>query len=302
MEARARGNYAHATALLEESLAHHRAMGNREGIMQGGLGLSLSHLALVLREQGEHARATTLYEECLALHRELGDREGMGRTLMGLGDVARDQGDTERIGLYCEESLALFRELGVMWAAGFSLNNLALAAYLEGDLARAASRAEESEAVFRGLEAGLGPAEVLVTMGRVRGAQGQAEAARASLVEAFQLACAEGPRWLVAAAMEELGTQLVRQGQPKQGVHLLAAATTLRHAMGAPVRPTDRPALEDALAVARQALDGAAFTDAWATGQTLPLEQVVAYVLAGLPDTSDGAEPASGARLGRMAR
>ena len=74
-------------------------------------------------------------------------------------------------------TLALFRELGQTWAIGFSVNNLALAAYLEGDLALAARQAEESAALFRGLEAGPSLAEVLITLGRIREAQGAAEAA-----------------------------------------------------------------------------------------------------------------------------
>src|SRR5207248_3906359 len=116
-------------------------------------------------------RASAFYEESLALHRELGDREGIGNALLGLGDIARDLGDTARVRRYCEESLALFRELGHTWV-GFSLNNLALAAYLDGDLALAAQRAEESAALFRSLQAGPSLAEVLVTLGRLRGAQG----------------------------------------------------------------------------------------------------------------------------------
>src|SRR5262249_35072854 len=152
-------------------------MGNREGPMHHGLGLSLTRLAWVLGEQGEYARAIALYEECLQLVRGLGDQDGIGIVLLGLGDLARNQGDTARVRLYCEESLALFRELDhEWWAIGFLLNNLALAAYLEGDLALAARQVEEAVALFRDLQAGPSLAEVLVTLGRVRGAQGETAA------------------------------------------------------------------------------------------------------------------------------
>jgi tetratricopeptide (TPR) repeat protein len=277
MEARAGGDYARATILLEESLARHRAQGNREGILVGGLGLSLSRLALVLAEQGEYARATALHEECLALVRGLGDREGVGITLLGLGDIARDQGVAARTRTYCEECLALFRDLGYQWAIGFSLNNLALAANLDGNLALAAQQAEESVAIFRGLQAGPSLAEVLVTLGRVRDAQGEGAAAHAHLTEALTLASAQGPRVVVAAALDALGVQEVRLGRAQQGVHLLAAAARLRQAMGTPVRPADRPNIEAALAAARGVLDDAAFAEAWATGQALPVARIVAH-------------------------
>jgi tetratricopeptide (TPR) repeat protein len=292
LEARSGGDYVRATALLEEVLARHRALQRREGVMRGGSERPLSDahhytiLALVLREQGAYARASALCEESLALSRQRGDAEGIGVVLLSLADLARDQGDAAGVRAYCEESLDLFRELGHTWV-GFVLNNLAQAAYLEGDLALAARQAEESEAVFRGLGAGPSLAEVLVTLGRVRGTQGEAVAAQAALSEALTLASAQGPRFVVAAALDELGVLAVRQGQAQQGVHLLAAAAMLRGSMGTPVRPADRPALEAALAAARASLGDIAFDDAWVAGQRLPVDQIVTQALTGPGD--DGA-------------
>jgi non-specific serine/threonine protein kinase len=287
LEARSGGDYVRATTLLEEVLARHRALQRREGETRGGSERPLSDahhytiLALVLREQGAYARARALCEEGLALSRERGDAEGIGVVLLSLADLARDQGDAPEVRAYCAESIDLFRELGHTWV-GFVLNNLAQAAYLEGDLALAARQAEESEAVFRGLGAGPSLAEVLVTLGRVRGTQGEAMAAQAALSEALTLASAQGPRVVVAAALDELGVQAVRQGQAQHGGRLLSGAAALRQAMGTPVRPADRPALESALAAARACLGDRAFDAAWAAGHSLPVEQVVADALAGL--------------------
>jgi hypothetical protein len=51
--------------------------------------------------------------------------------------------------------------------------------------------------------------------------------------------------------------------------------------MGAPVRPADRLALEGAQAAARLALGDAAYAEAWATEESLPLEQIVLQAGAG---------------------
>jgi tetratricopeptide (TPR) repeat protein len=283
LEARAEGDYARATALFEESLAQHRRWAHRERAPDGDLGLTLSWgyrytlLALVLREQGEFARATGLCEECLARARERGDTQDIGMALLGLADLARDQGDAARVRALCEECLSHFQHLRDPWAIGFALNNLALADLMDGDLSLAARHVDESEAVFRELEAGPNLAEVLVTAGRVRGARGEAAAARASLTEALALAWAKGPRWFVAAALEGLGVQAVRQGHARHGVELLATAAALRRAMGTPVRPADLPTLEGAMATARAALASPAFEEAWTDGEILPLEQIVAH-------------------------
>jgi tetratricopeptide (TPR) repeat protein len=303
MEVRAQGDYARALAILEECLAQYRGAAHRERVLDGEPGLSRAWgyrytvLALVLREQGAYARASALCEECLALARELGNTEGIANALLGLGDLARDQGEAGRVRAYCEECLVLFRELEQQWAIGFTLNDLALAAYLEGDLALAARQAEESDSIFRGLQGGSSLAEVLITVGQIRRAQGEIAAARMSLTEALSLAWAKGPRVVMAAALDELGVQAVRQGQAEHGVHLLGAAAALRQAMGTPVRPADRPAIEAALAAAHASLGEIAFNDAWAAGQRLPVEQVVADALAGpagmTPPAATGHRPAA---------
>jgi non-specific serine/threonine protein kinase len=274
--ARASGDYTRATALLEECLAENRRLGRRGSSMYGGLELSLALLAMVMREQGKYARATALCEECLSLNRELADAEGIADALLKMADLARDQGETRQARALSEESLARFQELGHPRQIAFSLNNLAQAAYLDGDLAEAASRAEKSATIFRGMQAESCLAEVLITLGQVRGAQEQASVAHAHLTEALTLARAAGPRLFVATALEALGAQAVWQAEVQHGVQLLAAAARLRRVMGTPVRPADRPVIEAALAHARVSLDDVAFEAAWAAGETLPLEQIVA--------------------------
>jgi non-specific serine/threonine protein kinase len=281
MEARASGNYGPATALLQECAAQNRRLGRRGRAMHGGLEFSLSLLALVLREQGEHMHAYRLCEECLALSREVGDAEGIAIALLSLSDLARDQGETRRVNVLCEECLACFRDLGHRWGIGFSLNNLALAACLDGDLALAADYAEESAVIFRELQAWPSLAEVLITLSRIRETQGAIEVARPHLVEALELAAPAGPRIFMAAALEELGVQEVRQGHARSGLQLLAAAAALRQAMTTPIRPVDRLRIEQALAAAHTALGADVYAHAWATGQALPLAQIVTSIAAG---------------------
>jgi tetratricopeptide (TPR) repeat protein len=285
--ARAGGEYARATTLLEECMIQYRRLDHQAGTMDMTLGLSLSWgyrytiLALVLREQGEYARATALCAECLARARELGDPEGIAIALLSLSDLARDQGAAEQVRVHCGECLTLFRELGNMWGTGFTLNNLAQVDYSDGDLVRAASYAEESTAIFRGQQADPSLAEVLITLGRIRETQGAIEVARAHLVEALELAAPAGPRIFMAAALEELGVQEVRQGHARSGLQLLAAAAALRQAMSTPIRPVDRLRIEQALAAAHTALGADIYAHAWAAGQALSLEQIVTGIAAG---------------------
>jgi tetratricopeptide (TPR) repeat protein len=276
-QARAEGYYGLATTLLEDLLARQAAQGEHTTVGSAALAVSFDklQLGLVLREQGDFMRAAALIEEALALHRAIGDRASVAFALLGLGDIARDQGDSASVREYCEPSLAILRELGMQWAIGFALNNLALAAYCENDLRKAFTLVDESIALFRSLKDDVSLSEVLITWGHILKVQGDAEAAYAALTEALQLALAVGPRLFVAAALEAIASVVVAQGQANLVVRLLAAATTLRVQMGAPVRPVDRFVVEQALAIARSTLGADVFAAVWSESENRPLEQLL---------------------------
>ena len=272
---RSAGEYPRATALMEEALAHHRALNDQGCMSVGGLGYSLYELGLVLREQGDFARAAALFEECVEFHRARGDREGMGIGLLGLGDIARDQGDIAQIRKYSAESLVSLQELNVRWAIGFALNNLALGEYLEGNLTRALAIAKESVSLYRSQNIEASLAEVLVTQGNILRAQGDLTAAEDSLTEALRLALVVGPRLIVATALEALASVTIDQGNAVAAARLLSAASKLRAQMGAPIRPVDQPAFERALSMARSSLEPETFSAVWSEAETVTLDQIV---------------------------
>lgn len=281
-QARAAGHYLRATALLEDALARHRALGDRQGIGTGGLGLSLYELGLVRREQGDFGRAMALFEECIEFHRTLGDREGITIGQMGLGDLARDQGDSAGVRKYCEQGLADARELGLQWAIGFLLNNLALAALMDGKLTQALALVNDSLSLFHTLRSEASIAEVLITQGQILGEQGKWRPAYAALAEALRLAWSLGPRLIVAAALEGLASVLARANSSHQdvvqAVRLLSTAAALREQMGAPLRPADQAASRRALAASHTTLGDPDFATVWAEARKLPLEQIISTI------------------------
>jgi hypothetical protein len=115
-------------------------------------------------------------------------------------------------------------------------------------------RAKESVALFRSLQAGGSLAEVLITLGQILWAQEKPTAAEEAITEALHLALAVGPRLMVAAALEGLGSVVVAQGRAELAAHLLAGAAALRAEMGTPVRPVDQAVVEQMLATARSTL------------------------------------------------
>src|SRR5262249_43332691 len=154
---------------------------------------------------------------------------------------------------------------------GFALNNLALGACQEGDLIRALALVSECVVLFRTQQVDASLAEVLITLGQILSAQRDAAGACGAPTEALRLAPALGPRLLVAAALERLAGVVVVQDLARLAVQSLAAASALRAQMGAPVRPADQAAMDNALATARSMLGVDAFAAVWAEAQALPL-------------------------------
>ncbi len=139
MFASARGDYAGAEKLAEESLTLARRLGER-----GAEAAALYSLGDALRAQGDDARAEELFERSLTLCRELGDHAGVTRAIMGLATLLRQRGDLARAAALLEEGLTHARALGSDWAVSNVLISLGHVARARGDGARAERLYRES--------------------------------------------------------------------------------------------------------------------------------------------------------------
>lgn len=277
-QARSAGDYAQSTTLLNQELVRHRALVDRGELPQATLVPLFQELAMVMREQGDYEHAQALWQECLALQQTADDRIGVAVAQMGLSDIARDCGDSTTVRRWCDQCLPLFRAINEERAIGYCLNNLALAAYLDGDLAQAATLLEEGIAIFQTLLGGPSLGEFLVTRGRIQLGQGKGGPALDDLNRAVRIAWIEGPRWLLAYALEALGEALAQDKAAEQvdrAVQLLSAADQLRRRMGAPVRLADQPALTRTIASAQTRLGTEYFSAVWSAAMELPLAQLL---------------------------
>jgi predicted ATPase/class 3 adenylate cyclase len=127
------GDLPRARALLEESLALYRKLGDRRGLAR-----TLNSLGLVGFELGETDRASSLWEEGLSLAREIGAQDLVSTLLNNVGEAARIQGDYERARKLYEEALDMDGEVSTQGTA-IRLMNLGLVAYSQGDYAAARS-------------------------------------------------------------------------------------------------------------------------------------------------------------------
>jgi tetratricopeptide (TPR) repeat protein len=129
---REQGDHAAARALSEESLALHRATGDRAGVAD-----ALAVLAEAAHALGDHSAARALYEQAWQLTREVGHPKQLPWPPHNLGCLALDRGDYPAARTLLTEALALRRTHDDTMGTLYSLLAFASLAAAEGRPARA---------------------------------------------------------------------------------------------------------------------------------------------------------------------
>jgi predicted ATPase len=269
--ARNRSDFGQAAAWFEEELALARSTGDR-----WYQATALHMLAEMARCQGDHGRATALAAESAILFDDLGDHWGLAQALAVQGNSARDCGATEEGAALLEESLAIARDLGHTRDIAQALAGLGDIARMWGDVDGAAALLEESLALLEPLGDRRRQIRSLTALGQVCRAQGDGARATAHYRESLELCRAIGDRLGVAENLEGLAGVI---GPAVRAAQLLAAAATLRTALGAPLPPASRAGHMGIVSELRAALGDKVFASAWAAGTAAPLEAAIVEAL-----------------------
>ncbi len=98
----------------------------------------------------------------------------------------------------------------------------------------------------------------------------------------------------MAYGLEGLAGVAAAQGQPQRAARLFAVAQALRDTIRVPVPPFERVRYEQTLLSVQAALGEETFTALWTVGQTLPLDQTIADILAPLEPATAHARATAG--------
>lgn len=315
--AHAQGDYAHAPALAEESLAEARRAGDEREVM-----LALDVMSLLAEYREDYQRAVRLLEEALALGRKTGDTAGTARALVRLGSVKlTEEADRPATLHLIEEGLALYRELGHKGGISSSTRALALAHAVAGHEDTAIALLEDSIAMCKELGDKGGTAFATLGLAFIAMNRGDTQEAKTRSQESFSLYTEVGNKWGIAGSLvflahlatldsdftngaalarrsmglyRELGEAVGAQhcffvfaviarktGNEERAVRLIAAADDLRGRHIPPVwslRPFTFP-FEEETALLRGALGEERYGRAWREGKAMAVEEATAYAL-----------------------
>ncbi len=165
--AKRQGNYQVAAALLEESVASYRELGEAHGLAE-----ALIHLGLSLAYMQRFSEARSLIEQSIALSRETDDTWLLGFALDSLTRLAWKQGDIETTRALAEQGLQLAPLLGEIRAQISPRKLLATVALVEGDYSRAADLAKDLLAISQEVSDRESEFSALLTLGTAALRQG----------------------------------------------------------------------------------------------------------------------------------
>jgi predicted ATPase/class 3 adenylate cyclase len=255
------------------------ALEQTEGIVSLHRARVLAGGAMLARARVDYAEARRLLEECIDAQRQLGDEAGVAFSIKDLGNLEVDQGNVEGAEKLYSESLAEWRRLGDKEGIAQTLNNLGFIAQIKGDQNEAMKLLDESLGIFRQVRDKQGIARALMNIAVSTGELGDNERAvklsRESLVLWRQL----GDKWDVADCLEDLAGELHELGLSHQAAAIYGGAETLRWAIGAPRPPVEQETYEQHVDAVHNALGDAGFSEGWARGSAMRMEEIIDYAL-----------------------
>jgi predicted ATPase len=259
---------------FEEAVALGRELDDRHA-----LGKALGGLGEIAQFRGDYELARKLYLESLALHREMGDRGNKtGWVLHHLGGLALDQGALEEAQQYFAESLIYFQardepSRDQIMAVAHTRAKLGLVALEQKRYAEAADLLQGSLSELRAMFAEWNWGWVIEHLGEAVLGLGDLKRAADCFRQSLRIQFEERSFHGIAHSLQGLASIALAEGQGMKAVRLLSGAQVIYERYPHPERRRRR--FEAIVTRSRAALDPMVFSDAWAAGQTLPLEQIV---------------------------
>jgi tetratricopeptide (TPR) repeat protein len=259
---------------------------------ESGIGHLHLQRVLLAAAEGDIARTRTLYVDALARARASGD-EALLNAALSMGLLAIGWGDYQGARQALQEWLTVARARHDLVSIAGSTLRLGIVARLQGDFERAHDLLRAGLAASRAAGSTIHLAAARAALGDVARQQGDLAHARA---EYDALLAAAGERYdddagSMVMISESHGRRVIlchyavlaiQEGAHARGVRLLGAALPAAQAFLRVSCPDVQLDCEAALATARTTL-GEAAAVAWAEGQAMSLEQVVAYALEDAP-------------------
>jgi len=268
--ARQQMDYELAYAFYTQSLKMYRQFDHAAGIAQ-----VLNDLGVVVTSRGDHEQARALYEESASLWRKLGHSPGVATSLLGLSLIAYSAHDYAAARQFCAESLAVAQAGDDSLSQLRALNALGEVARTQGDDAGAEGYYRQSLALSEHLGHRWGHAAALHNLGYVEKNLGKWSEAAQCFKQSLQLYQTLEDQRGIAECLCGMGVLHIAANRFADGVRAIAAGQARLEQTGVHLAHAEQIEVDAALKQAQSLLSPTDYSQHWASGQTLRLEEIV---------------------------
>ena len=268
-----RGDHKNAVTRAMESLTLWQRLEDEKKVP-----MSLMETGVTLINIGKDSEAHTLLKEAEALFRESGASYFHAITLVHLGNVSLGLGNPNEARDWLNRAYPIFKEIGEEWGLSFVLNNLGEVARVQGNFEQAYGYYNESETLLRATGDKGDLARLIHTLGYIAAHEGDDDRAEAQFRDSLAMFRRLGNKRGIAECIAGLASLRAKQGNPEIGAQMLSAAERLLGESGGAWWPADRVEVEKTRALLESTLGENEFAAAWKTGQSMTLDQAIAFV------------------------
>lgn len=239
---------------------------------------ALLELGFYEAHQNNYEQAKAFMQESVSLYREIGHLTGLADVLQWSGWVAIWEGAFEAARLPLEESLAIHKQLGERRIFG-SLQMLGVLHFKLGNYPLALQYLNESLALTQHSGAIATGYWTFVHLGYAHLRMGDLEEATAIFTKSVGQFNDVQEYMGIVYTLEGVASLAVRREQADRAVRLFAFADGMRVALHDPRPFSEQADVEQDLVAIREMIDEETFTAVYAEGQTMTMEEAIAYAL-----------------------
>jgi tetratricopeptide (TPR) repeat protein len=270
-------DYAQASALYQQALDLCRPeIDQREaaGILNG--------LGLVAKDQGDYSRALAFHQRSYTFFATIGDIIGMARALTYSSIAAYWQGEFDQCIQFAQQSIVIQSGVGDVMSTTYSREVQAIAMVRLGRVDEGIALLQQCAAAFQQMNDQSGVAVTLVDLGQAAYLNGDYTASLHFHRQAFVIAVNIGDRRRIAFSLDGIAMALTREATDplpdlvslEQAIYCFAAAETLRQIINAPLPQIERADYDACRHLANSYLPLERYTQAWARGSAMDLDQL----------------------------
>jgi predicted ATPase/Tfp pilus assembly protein PilF len=233
-----------------------------------------------LINQGRDKEAYPQLVDAVELFDNFGITWFIGTVLVHLANVSLGLGQAGQALQWLDKAMPHMKENGDVWNMAFALSNYGEVARAQGDYEKAEQYYRQTEALYRQADARGDQARLVNVLGYIAQHKGEFSRAHALFLQGLNDFRELGNHRGIAECLAGLSGLAAEEGQPRWAAPLLSAAESQLKALGGAWWPADRVEIERARERMQSAL-GDQFGDLWAQGQSMSVEDAIAYAESG---------------------